>query len=95
MATSKVDVIVDRPTLGVWDIIFSADGDLTLTFAHGLTGVPLVKILCPLLPAMYVNTLVVSGLDATNVTLTGVNAVGAGNAAAQARLTLMLPHTIM
>ena len=95
MATSKTDIIADRPTLGVWDIIFDAQADVTLVFAHGLAATPDVMILCPLLPAHYLNSLHVSAIDATNVTITGANVAGSENAAAQARLTLMAPHTIM
>lgn len=94
MAESKTDIIADRPTLGVWDITFTAQGDLELIFAHGLAGVPLVQMLSPLLPAYYLNSLHVSALDATNVTITGANVAGSENAAPQARLTLSAPHTI-
>lgn len=95
MATSAVVVSIASPTVRIWDIIFVADGDLELVLAHGMPAIPLVKILEPLLPAYYLNSIHISAIDATNVTITGLNVGGAGNANPQARLTLMAPHTIM
>lgn len=95
MATSAVNVLVDRPTLGIWDIIFDAQADVTLVITHGLTPTPLVKILCPLLEEYYLNSLHISAITATTVTITGANVVASENANPQARLTLMAPHSIM
>ena len=99
MATSAVAVLTNRPTLSILDIIFTADTDVSLVISAletGLTGVPLSFELCPLLPAFYLNSLHVSDVSPAGViTITGANVVSSGVAGAQARLTLMAPHSLI
>ena len=95
MATSATAVQVVNPNLRIWDIIFAVDGDLALIIPHGLGVIPQMYPLTALLPAFYLNSLHVSAVDITNITLTGLDVVGAGNVAAQARLVVMTPHSVM
>lgn len=99
MAASAVSVLTNRPTLSIMDIIFPVQGDVTLVITaaeHGLTGVPLLYVLCPLLEEFYLNSLHISNVSAAGVvTITGANVVNSENADPQARLTLMSPHSIL
>lgn len=86
-----------RGSLSIWDIIATADADTTATITHGLGGgvAPQDVQLTNLLQAPAgVSAWAVTGFSATQITLTKGTGVGSGNAGAQLRAIVRLPHTM-
>lgn len=77
--------------LFVADVISDADADVgPYDIPHLLGSVPVHFTIVPLLANYYLNEWHVSGVDATNISLTGANAVGAGDADPQVRVIAWL-----
>jgi hypothetical protein len=75
----------------VADIEATADADVgPLDVPHGLGSIPLDVTLTELQVEAWTSTFVVSGVDAVNVELTKVNAVGSGVAGDQIRVVARL-----
>jgi len=84
-----------RNQSSIWDIVATADGDTTATITHGLIGTPQDIQLTPLLQApALLSGWAVTGISATTVTLTKSTTASSGNAGAQLRAVVRVPHSI-
>ena len=82
----------------VWDIIATADADVTTgDIAHGFGEIPSVIILTPTLAAGILKGWFVdlANTDATNIVLTGQNVMSSGNAGIQLRLIASRVHSMV
>lgn len=95
MPTSAIPVQVINPNLRIWDIVFDAATDVLLVLPHGMGAAPACWFLTSLLPEGYVNQIRISGVDGVNINIAGTNIANSDNIAPQARLVLMMPHTVM
>jgi len=78
----------------VVDVTATADADTTATIPHGMASAPKEVSLLPLLAAAYTSAWT-AAIDSTNVTLTKGTGGGSGNASAQLRVIIALPHSIV
>jgi len=79
----------------VWDIIATADADTTATITHGLVGTPQdVQITSLLVAPALLSGWAVTAFGATTITLTKATTAGSGNAGAQVRVIVRVPHSI-
>lgn len=79
-----------------FDITATADGaDLSYTFNHNIGITPAEVILTPILLKGITSGWFVSAVTSTQVTVNKGGGVGTGDANAQVRLTLRVPHSII
>lgn len=78
-----------------FDIIATLDADLTVTFNHGLQGVPNMVALTPLQGQAYVGSFTVGVLTATQITINKTNAAGSGSLNPTVRVQAIRYHSIM
>lgn len=71
----------------------TADADTSLAIPHGLGAAPLEVTLTGLLAEARLSAWIVSGIDATNVTILKDTAVGSGAAGQQLKLIVKRPHS--
>lgn len=77
------------------DIIATADGDTTATITHGLVGTPQDIQITPLLQApAAASGWAATTINSTQVVLTKGTGAGSGNAGAQVRVIVRVPHSI-
>lgn len=74
-----------------WIVTFSADGDTTFTFDHGLGGAPDHITICPLNALAYVGQVSRGVISATQITINKAAAVG--SAGASVEVIAFLPHS--
>jgi hypothetical protein len=84
-----------RATMAIFDIIATVDADTTATITHGLIGTPALITITPLLQASAaVSEWAATTINSTQVVLTKGTGVGSGNAGAQVRCVIQIPHTL-
>ena len=82
-------------TLMIVDVTATADADTTATIPHLMGVAPLKVTLTPLVSqALTALSAWTAAPGAANVVLTKLASTGSGNAAAQVRCTIELPHTL-
>ena len=83
--------ILETAEVFVANVEADADADVgPLNVPHGLQAFPNRVTLTPLLVEFYLSNFIVSGVDADNIELTKVNAVGSGTAGDQVRIIATL-----
>lgn len=78
----------------VFSIEMTADGDTTATWAHGLPSAPDDVDIVPLLPQAYIGQYRLTGITATQITVTKGNIVGSGAVGDAVRVVAKLTHSI-
>lgn len=79
-----------------YDIIASADADTTDTISHNLGILPIEVIITPLSTKGITGNWSFTSATATQIVIAKNNVgAGSGDAAAQVRVTLRFPHTII
>lgn len=97
-ATGATPPIAPLPsgTKMIVDVIASADGDVTATIPHLMSGTPkevlITQLLSQALTAL--SAWAVTSIGATNVVLTKLASTGSGSGTAQLRVVIGLPNTL-
>jgi len=88
-----ITIVSETANAKVVDLISTADADTRALVTHNFGVAPREAIAEMLLAVARLSDWIVTGRTTTNVELSKSTAVGSGNAAAQVRFHIKLPHS--
>lgn len=95
LAAVSLTVVAESQTCKIVDVVASADADTSATITHNFGVAPREALIENLLNAIAAaSDWAVTTRSTTQVVLTKSTAVGSGNAGAQIRVHIKIPHTV-
>ena len=94
--TATLNAAPTGPYSKSWNVVSSADTDLSGTISHGFGATPAMVWLVPLLGAnFYGKQWALGAVNASTIGLVAISFTGGGTSVAQLQVIAMLPHSMI